>query len=918
MKNKTAVVLIIIIVLFSIIGFFMLKNRSGFSANSTIEAIPNSAILVIESNSGVALFNKWTRQNPMYDEWTEMEGVDNPKPRLMWVDSLLRVNKPIKKLLEAKKISMSLHSAGLHTSEWLLVVALPDKSDRKQLGEKISSLISKELAFSTHTYDNTEVYEINFTEAKKSETYIFSFVKGFFIYSRSKILIESTIRQINSGNSFFDDNAFAKVSKTSGKHVEANIYLNYSNLQRFVSGFFNKNQKYLLNFLGSFADWTALDLTMEKDAMLLNGFTYAQQNPENYLNILKQQSPIVTTITDVIPANTTQFIAMGISDRELFDENFKTYSEHLGSFQKTKSTLKQLKSKYKVDFQEIFTEIFEQELALVYTPAHNSPTHQAKFAVLQVKNRNLAEEKLLEALKKYAQKDTLSLNSLISTVSGDKSFKIYKNPFGNLPEMFFGKLFSDLDNSYFTFVNDYLVFAQSANLLSDYIFQTLTNKTLAEDAIFTEYSSLLHKKSSLLYYASILNSANYLKTYLTRTAGKQFRKNVKRFKKLRAIAVQFTAKDDFLFTNTYLKYYPKQVEQNKTGWTVRLDTISQMKPVLLLNHYTKNKEVFIQDENNKIYLIDHTGNRLWNRQLDEKIISKIHFVDIYKNDKIQMLFNTENHLYLLDRNGKDVENYPIKLPYPATNALSVLDYENNKNYRLFIACLDNQIYVYDVLGKPISGWDFKIKTAKIESEIQHFRNATKDYLVFSDTKRAYLLNRRGEERLVPDSNFYFSAKNRFYYEGNSGKPHLVNMTKSGKLVLIYFDGKVKTKQIAGLSGEHFFAYYDLDSDGSKDYIVLNNNKLQVYNRNFELTLSYEFEQEIKKRPLFFTFSTFDKRVGLQVGEQIYLINGKGKLNAAFPLNGSTLFSIGKLDKTARAYNLIVGSKDGYLYNYALK
>ena len=71
--------------------------------------------------------------------------------------------------------------------------------------------------------------------------------------------------------------------------------------------------------------------------------------------------------------------------------------------------------------------------------------------------------------------------------------------------------------------------------------------------------------------------------------------------------------------------------------------------------------MIIQDGNKNIYLINEKGKRLWKKQLGGLILDKINQLDYYKNGKLQYVFNTEDSLYILDRLGRNVENFPIEL-----------------------------------------------------------------------------------------------------------------------------------------------------------------------------------------------------------------------------------------------------------------
>jgi hypothetical protein len=98
--------------------------------------------------------------------------------------------------------------------------------------------------------------------------------------------------------------------------------------------------------------------------------------------------------------------------------------------------------------------------------------------------------------------------------------------------------------------------------------------------------------------------------------------------------------------------------------------------------------------------------------LDGPVLSEIFQIDYLANGKLQYLFSTKNKLYIMDRNGVNLENFPVTFPSPATNGVNVLDYDNNRIYRYFVACEDKKVYAYDKEGKLMPGWNFEgTKTA---------------------------------------------------------------------------------------------------------------------------------------------------------------------------------------------------------------
>jgi hypothetical protein len=370
----------------------------------------------------------------------------------------------------------------------------------------------------------------------------------------------------------------------------------------------------------------------------------------------------------------------------------------------------------------------------------------------------------------------------------------------------------------------------------------------------------------------------------------------------------------------FLNYIPTVSEDPKTVWETHLDTTLNFKPALVENHYTGENEIFVQDMNQNLYLINKVGRILWKKRIEENIIGDIHQIDFYNNGKLQILFNTKNKIHLVDRKGNYVENYPITLPSPATAPLAVFDYNNNSNYRIFIPCENKKVYDFSKEGRIIEGWKFGKSDTKVTTPVQHFRIGTKDYIVFADKYRIYILNRRGETRVETEKQFSKSKENIFYISNeNSSNPSLVTTNKKGTVHHIYFDGQIKTTNAGEFTENHFFDLKDMNSDDKKDFIFLDENTLHVIEQNGKEIFKRKFKHDITYPPIYFYFSYNKRKLGIvsKNSNKIYLVNSDGSIYKGFPLQGSTPFSIGFLDKPARHFNLLVGNKYNFLYNYAV-
>ena len=292
-------------------------------------------------------------------------------------------------------------------------------------------------------------------------------------------------------------------------------------------------------------------------------------------------------------------------------------------------------------------------------------------------------------------------------------------------------------------------------------------------------------------------------------------------------------------------------------------------------------------------------------------------IDYFHNSKYQLLFSGKNYIHLLDRNGNYVERYPVKLRSPATNSMVMFDYDNNQNYRLFIAGEDKLIYSYDKTGSVVKGWNPFRTLGIVKAEISYFRVSGKDYIVAADENSVYFLDRAGNKRLNIDEAVTRAQGSAMRLNVGSD-PSVVFSAPDGTIQHVYFDGSVKKFTVKTFSADHFFDTFDIDGDGVGEYIFIDKGKLYLYNHNRSEVFTREFGSDNLGGPISFIFSSTNRKMGVFDIDKnlIYLIGKEGKTMNGFPLRGASMFSVGKLsDKSG--WHLIVGGTDRFLYNYKI-
>ena len=368
------------------------------------------------------------------------------------------------------------------------------------------------------------------------------------------------------------------------------------------------------------------------------------------------------------------------------------------------------------------------------------------------------------------------------------SYNIY-----SLPDQFFkGSTAGRLFNRYFTVFENYLIFGPSVDELSRVIYQNVLHKTFVSDPVFKEISEYLSNRSNVTLFFGPYAYMDYKKEMMNEKMASYLEKMELFLRRIPGVVIQFSTEGDLFYQSISCQYTLQIKDKALTVWESLMDTAVVIKPVLVENHNTSEKEIFVQDLANKVYLINGTGRVLWKQPVDGPIMGDVYQVDFYKNGKLQYLFNTASKIHLIDRNGNYVERYPISLRSDATNPLALFDYDKSRDYRLFIATEDRKIYLYDIEGNMISGWRFGKTESMVSGKIQHFRLYNKDYIVVLDENRIYFLDRRGRERIRQKERLVLSPGNPLTLDMNirEERPRWISTDTAGNVRAIYLDGSV--------------------------------------------------------------------------------------------------------------------------------
>lgn len=919
MKKIISVLIFLIVVAAAIYGFYRTFDRSVAAPSIALKTIPQSAALILETDEAGELWRDLSHTNMMWEELQTTDFYFRLDAAAHALDSLLVNQKEFRSYIANKEIAVSVHVSGARDFNYLLSIQLEPDTETGQVVQSLKTLFRAKGEIGRRTYDGVEIYTI---APAVFDNQIYFFVQeGLLVMSMSPILAEEAVRALQQDASVVTNEGFMYVRKTRARDSRGEIYLNYKQFKTIVGQYASSSNRNSAFFNQPYAEWSALDLNLKSNAVSLNGFVMAKDSSDSWIGSFRDLSAPRMTVLKYMPSNTAYFAFFGYGDFKKYRKQQMNIYARSNRKYPIESKLKDYNDLCKCDMEDLgLNWIGTQGAAFIVEPESENYS-QNHFGVFETQNVNKAWESLLEIEK--SRSDILDEEPMIEEF-GD--FEIHRLQIGTFYGKVLSEAFDGLLDPYIVKYDDAIIMSTSLNALRN-LLQKLTESqngqnTLADQEAFKKLSDRISGNSHFLMYSALARSPFIYHNLLDDKSAKDLATHTDLLRKFQAFIYQVNYyKRDLYYNNIYLKYNPEYKKETNSLWEKQLKANISMRPYLLKNHYTEALEVFVQDEENRIYLIGNTGKLLWDMQVDGPIKSEVNQIDVYQNKKLQILFSTENTIYLLDRNGNNVESYPIKLPAKATTGITVADYDNSRDYRLFIGVKGGNILSYDVSGKKIDGWAFKDTQGDIVSDVQHIRIKSKDYIfAFNDKGQIHLLNRRGEKRHSVYQKITTPAEGTWQLDlkGKISESGLYYVDEEGSAYRQGFDErftKVKLTDQKVLD----YNFVDINKDGNLECIVLTPQIIEAFSLKGDIVFSAPLNKSENYSLQTFLFPDNVARFGIADpdGEQILLYDAKGKMRNGFPLYGMHPMAIGDMNRDGY-FNLITTGKDGNVYAYAIE
>ena len=624
---------------------------------------------------------------------------------------------------------------------------------------------------------------------------------------------------------------YNKYNKTFNTSSSFGIILNKNLSKNLINSTFNFKDLNLKNNLG-------FVVNVFNDKILLNGLSYVDDSTKISNNIFNGLISSKLKNYEIVPKNVSRLKSFNLSSYSNYKKNSKL--EDL-----KEDRLSSIVNENLIEYSEIIL-------------------NEDQLFIIRLKDIQLF-------------KDYLSENNNIK--STHRNFNIYDNTF----------LDYKLTNSVIKYnykkkilvFKNHIVFSDNETTLIEFINENLKGNTLQEDSSFNNSLTEISSFNTLNNNYFTNSDYNFFKELNILNSKNDFTEN----------SFQLVQDNEIIHFNAIISKAKASKNNLKISkqFEVEIDEEILMNPHFIKNYATKKLDIVVQDKKNNLYLISNKGSVVWKKKIGQPILGKISQIDLYKNGRLQLIFNTKNKVFVLDRNGKEVKPFPKSFNDDITQPISIFDYDKNKNYRILVT-QGKELLLYDKNGKKVNGFKYSRSNSKITSSPKHFRILNKDFIVFKTGKKLKILNRRGRERIKLKDEVVLSNENIFKLDNK-----LITITNDQKLVEIDISGTVSLSNL--LNSKNL----KLNTDNYNNIIILDENKMRLNSSYVDLPFSNYNTPKLTKINNNLFVSLFDSQ-----NNKSYLFNKNLQPNSSFPIYSLIPTELGDMNNDKKIH--VIASK----------
>lgn len=315
-----------------------------------------------------------------------------------------------------------------------------------------------------------------------------------------------------------------------------------------------------------------------------------------------------------------------------------------------------------------------------------------------------------------------------------------------------------------------------------------------------------------------------------------------------------------------------------------------------LNTFLGNSSIVYSIGKEKEIIALSNKKQIWKYKFDGEIIGNVKLIDINENGTTQLLFNTNEKIYLISSEGAKINEFPV--PIQASNSVSFFRWNSKSNF--LIVTKNNELLQLDQNGRTLK--KLKLPFSNVNQEVDVYKNGKILTAIISSDSKTQMVDLEKNKILnskieLPKERIQLKQTAGYFYFENNSKS-IIKYDQNGIKSTVYSGTDIKNLKKIYKGKQQLICFQDVNQ-----VIVLNENG-QVFQKvktsiqeidDFDMitasngTTYLAILDEIENDIYIFDFN------GKQIIEKSFEGKNKVKLN----------FDNGKLNITSLIQNYIV-------------
>lgn len=735
-------------------------------------------------------------------------------------------NNQLSAFIRNSPIYYSIHFVGNMEFKSLLTMNINPPFDEEEIINEIINFSE----FSQVTKESNDIYSLKWN----STSFYFHFKHGVLSISDHLMLVqEASKRKEMPNKDAISPPIIQKLLKTSSKDATANVLINYRFFYRLISKLSSDVYIDQIAKLGKITDFSALDLSLAENLILLNGYSFNNDSSAGLLKALQTQSPQEITVSKALPEDVCFYTFIAFNNieslqKELINNGFGLEDD---------AKISTIKSLLNIDVRNYFYPWMSKEMCFAIRKGPVDALAENALILFKTIDSKEADAKLNELSTIASQSQLIKPDT-----STYKGYVIKQIAVDNLLCALFSNTLCPSKKHYYTIYDDFVVFGNSIAALQSYLDLAILGKSLENSNYYTSFISNLNNKASLCLYINPKFASNLCSKYTSPLFAEKLSSQNNLYQNFDGLAIQFVCEPQGNYTNMVMRYQEDNLQLDAYEWQIALDDNISGKIHQLCSPNGEFKCLLVFDQLKNLYQIDYQGKINWKIPMAEFPIGEIQIIDYYANGTYQFLYNSANYVYLIDEKGNRVGNFPKKLSLAATSSISAFTIANATDLKFLIPLEDQKIHCFNKDFKEIKSWAMPILKNRLSGQIQLQKLNGEDIFVMVDeTGNVQFFDVLG--RMKNQAGTMFTQKKGIIPKviGIANKQKFMTVDKIGRLIYIDSKGKVEKISLDEFSDNFWFNYADIDNDQQNEFVYFDNNQLKAFNEKSELISNFEIK-----------------------------------------------------------------------------